>query len=191
MLRRIQLTVLTILLLAVPTQAAATSKKPQTKKYSLGMGYAGSAIDVDRPRDGDDLVTLSGWGVRGRMQLSDLWAVQIRYLTDEQDFSGGGRLTLDQLDVQANFKMHESDREYFHVYATLGMSRFDFEERLQLTRAADRAFGAAVGMGLEYGPPAFAFFVDVSFTFVDLRLIPGDEESWTIGNTITGFAYRF
>ena len=190
----LRLNLLVFVLIAAWGAPAAADDAPRiskTRKYSLGVGYAGSTIDVDNRRDGDNRVTLSGWGVRGRMQLKNLWAVQVRYLTDEQEFSGGGELTLAQLDVQANFKLYESDRKYFHVYATLGLSRLDFEERIQLTRASDRALGAAVGVGLEYGPPAFAFFVDFSFTFVDLRLIPGDEESWTIGNTITGFTYRF
>ena len=107
------------------------------------------------------------------------------------DYDNDG-LSLDQLDVQANFKLLKSDRKYFHLYATLGLTRLDFEERIPLTGVfSDRAFGAAVGLGLEYGPPRYAFFVDFSFTFVDLRLIPGNTETWTIGNTITGFTYRF
>jgi hypothetical protein len=78
------------------------------------------------------------------------------------------------------------------VYATLGLSRLDFEERIPLTSIfSDRAFGAAVGVGLEFGPPRYAFFVDFGATFVDIELSPGVVETWTIGNMISGFAFRF
>jgi hypothetical protein len=78
------------------------------------------------------------------------------------------------------------------VYATLGLSRMDFEERIPLTGTfSDRAFGAAVGVGLEYGPPRYAFFVDFNATFVDVRLSAGVTETWTIVSTISGFAFRF
>ena len=191
-MRLVLIAALSISFSATPASAGEAQQVRETKKYSVGIGYAGSTIDVDAARDGDDLVTLNGWGVRGRMQLKELWALQFRYLEDEQDFSSGGKLSLDQLDVQANFKLHESNRKYFHVYATLGMSRLDFEERIPLIGVfSDRAFGAAVGVGLEYGPQCCAFFVDLSATFVDLRLNPGDSETWTVGNTITGFTYRF
>jgi hypothetical protein len=65
----------------------------------VGVGYAGTAIDVDTARDGDNLVTLDGWGLRGRMVVKGLWALQFRYLNNDQDFGGGGKLLLDQFDV--------------------------------------------------------------------------------------------
>ncbi len=164
----------------------------EPKKYSVGVGYAGTAINVDFPRGGDDLLTLNGWGLRGRMAMKGLWALQVRYLSDEEDFGGGGKFLLEQLDLQASFKLLESDRKYFHVYATLGLSRMDFEERIPLTGTfSDRAFGAAVGVGLEYGPPRYALFIDFNATFVDVRLSPGLTETWTVGSTISGFTFRF
>ncbi len=41
------------------------------------------------------------------------------------------------------------------------------------------------------GSARYAFFVDFGVTFVDIELIPGDKESFTVGNSITGFTYRF
>ena len=191
-MRLIPILVLAISVAATAALADDAPQSPKTRKYSLGIGYAGSTIKVDIPRDGNDLVILHGWGVRGCMQMKGLWGLQFRYLSGEQDFSGGGKLSLDELDVQANFKLLESDRQYFHLYATLGVTRLDFEESIPLAGIfSDRAFGASVGLGLEYGPPSYALFVDFSATFVDLRLIPGRKESWTIGNVITGLTYRF
>ena len=65
------------------------------------------------------------------------------------------------------------------------------EEQIPLTGTfSDQALGPAIGVGLEWGPPRYAFFVDFGVTFVDIELIPGDKESFTVGNSITGFTYR-
>jgi len=164
----------------------------ETKKFSLGGGYAGSTVDVDTARDGSDSVTLSGWGVRGRVALNQRWGLQFRYLSDDDDFSSGGRLSLDQVGVQAYYKWLETEQKHFHTYVKFGLARTDFEERIPLTGTfSDDALGPAVGIGLEWGPPRFAFFVDFGLAFVDIELIPGDEESFMVGNSITGFTYRF
>ena len=185
-------TVVLILLLATAAAAEDVSQPPETKRYSVGIGYAGSTIDVDTSRDGDKQVILDGWGVRGRMELKKRWALQFRYLSAEEGFSSGGKLSLDQFDVQANFKWYESEKKYFHMYAKFGLAWTDFEERIPLTGTfSDQALGPAVGIGLEWGPPRYAFFVDFGVTFVNVELIPGDSESLTVGNTITGFTYRF
>ena len=189
---RMLIAAVAISLLATPATANAEPRTPEPKRYSVGIGYAGTAIDVDFKRDGDDLLTLDGWGLRGCVGMKGPWALQVRYLSVDEDFRGGGQLLLDQLDLQANFKLLKSDRKYFHVYATLGLSRMDFEERAPLTGTfSDRAFGAAVGVGLEYGPPRYAFFADFGATFVDVRLSRGAVETWTIVNTVSGFAFRF
>ena len=191
-MRLMLIVVVSISLLATPAMATDGTQTPKTKRYSVGIGYAGTAIDVDFKRAGDDLLTLGGWGLRARGVVKGPWALQVRYLSDDGDYRGGGKIFLDQLDLQASFKLLESDRKYFQVYATLGLSRLDFEERIPLTGTfSDRAFGAAVGVGLEYGPPRYALFVDFSATFVDVRLSPGVTETWTIVNTIGGFAFRF
>jgi hypothetical protein len=33
------------------------------KKYGVAVGYSGSTVDVDVPRDGNDRLGFSGWGV--------------------------------------------------------------------------------------------------------------------------------
>jgi len=191
-MRLVLIVALSIPLLTTPAVARDAPKPRETKKYSVGIGYAGSTIEVDTARGGDDRVILNGWGLRARMELKQPWALQFRYLKGMDNFSSGRKLSLDQYGIEASYKLFESEKKYLHVVAKLGLARMDLEERIPLIGVfGDRVLGAAVGVGLEYGPPNYAFFVDFSATFGDVELIPGDRETWTVGNAITGFAYRF
>ncbi len=184
-----------LLVLASPAPAQAEDPPPpppEPKRASIGAGYAGSTLEVDVARDGDESLVLDGIGVHGRFDVKGLWSLQFRHLTADADYATGGRLTLDQLNVHVGFRVYESRRKVFRADGCLGLTWVDLVERSPAVGLfSDRELGPALGIGFEYGPPRWAFFMDFAATFVDIRLSPGVRETLTIGNTITGVTYRF
>ncbi len=185
--------VVVLLFVAAPVRADdPPPPPPEPKRFSIGAGYAGSAIEADVARDGNKTVLLNGLGFRGRGDVKGLWSVQFRYLNAETDYDTGGRLTLDQFNAHFGFRVYQSRRRYVRVDGCLGLTWVDLNEQIPMVGLfSDREIGPSVGIGLEYGPPHWAFFVDFAATFVDFQLAPGTKETLTTGNTITGFTYRF
>jgi len=62
------------------------------------------------------------------------------------------------------------------LHPKIGVSRANFEETVPLTGTlSDAAF--APSFGVEWGEPRWGLVFDVSWTFVDIELIPGRKES--------------
>ena len=86
----------------------------------------------------------------------------------------------------------ESEKRYFHLYAKFGVAWTGFDEETPSGESfSDNVVGPSIGLGLEWGPPRWAFMVDFGITFVDIKLAPGQEERITSGTTLTGFVFRF
>jgi hypothetical protein len=162
------------------------------KKFAVVVGYSGSTVDVDVDRDGDDKLTFDGWGVSGRIALSKRWGIQFGYrnMDDDEHLDSGGSLSLDMIVVDSYFFWLKTDHTRWHVKA--GLTWTDFEEKIpSVGTSSDQALGPSIGTGFEWGSARYAFFVDFGVTWVDIELIPGKEESFIVGNTLTGFSFKF
>ncbi len=182
-----------LLLVAAPVRAEdSPAPPPEPKRFSIGVGHAGSAIEADVARDGNRTIVLNGLGFRGRGDVKGLWSLQFRQLSGEADYDNGGRLALDQFSAHFGFRVYQSRRRYVRVDGCLGLTWIDLAERIPAVgRFTDREMGPSVGIALEYGPPRWAFFVDFAATFLDIQLSPGTRETLTAGNAMTGLTHRF
>jgi hypothetical protein len=162
------------------------------RRFAVVVGYSGSTVDVDVERDGRDRITFDGWGVSGRVALSKRWGLQFGYrnMDDNEDLDSGEELSLDMLVVDSYFFWLKTEHTRWHVKAGLTWTAFD-SKIPSLGTFSDQALGPSIGTGFEWGSPRYALFVDFGVTFVDIELIPGEEESLVVGNTITGFSFKF
>ena len=162
------------------------------RKYALGLGYSGSTVNFDVPRDGTSEFTFRGWGLVGRIGLSERWGLQFGYrnMDDHESLNTGEEISLNLITAHAYWVWLETKNSRWHV--KFGLSWMDFESRIpSVGTSTDHALGPSVGTGFEWGTPKYAFFVDFGLTFADIELIPGVEESLLVGNTISGFIYKF
>ena len=162
------------------------------RKYAVAIGYSGSTVEVDVPRAGTTDITFNGWGVVGRIGLNERWGLQFGYrsMNDDENLNTGEDISLDLITAHAYWAWLETKNSRWHV--KFGLTWMDFESKIPfLGTFTDQALGPSIGTGLEWGTPKYAFFVDFGVTFADIELIPGVEESFLVGNTITGFIYKF
>ncbi len=187
----VRVVMIAFVLMAGPVLAQNAASSADGERYSLGIGYAGSVVETDGVRDGDERVVLGGWGMRLLFGLKGPWALQARYLEVEDDLQGG-EFALDEIGLHAVYAMHRSRAGRFRAHAKLGLAWTAFEESIPLVGFfSDEELGTAVGLGFEYGLPRYAFFADFNATFVNIQLAPGYKETFTVANAITGIAFRF
>ena len=179
-----------------PTQPAQPPPPP-FKKRALALGYAGSIVGVDVPRNGDDRLNIEGLGVLGRIDLHEGhrgWGLQVGYASKDGGTGSGGKMSLDQAGAYAYYAWEGYATEDFRVrlYPKVGVSRTGFEERVPLTGTfSEAAFGPSFGLGVEWGGPRWGLVFDASWTFVDVELIPGQKESFNVSAGFIGLGYCF
>jgi hypothetical protein len=185
--RKICSTTLFALLLG---SGASTLAAPEAEpRITVALGYAGSTVEADIGRDGEESLTLGGWGLRGRVNLNDSWGIQARYSVADDDWSGG-ELTLDRIDVLA-LRQWVSRSERHRLYYSFGLTRLSLEDRILAGGTVrDDAFGPAAGLGWEWGENRWAFSVDFVLSYADVTSGLGSED-WLVGATISGMTYRF
>jgi len=177
--------------------AQPLAQPPALKKRAVALGWAGSTVGVDVPRDGDKKPDPGGWGVLGRVDLHrDYrgWGLQLAYSYMEERIGSGGELSLAQAGLHAYYAWEgeEENSLRLRVYSKVGVSRTDFEETVPLTGTfSDDAIGPSFGGGVEWGGRRWGFVFDVGWTFVDVELIPGQEESLNVSAGFFGLAYCF
>jgi hypothetical protein len=171
---------------------------PPLMKRAVAVGYAGSIIGFDVPRNGDDRVDISGLGVLGRWDLHPDyrgWGVQLGYAVKDASIGPGGELSLDQAAAHAYYAWEgggEDDSLRLRFYLKAGVSRTAFEETNPSTgTSSDDAFGPSLGLGVEWGARRWGVVFDVGWTFVDVELIPAQKESLTVSAGFIGLAYCF
>jgi len=185
--------------------AAAGSEEPATRneeahppsswaarKYGVAVGYSGSTVEVDVPRNGSGQVVFKGWGVTGRVGLSRRWGIQFGYrnMDDDEDLDSGEKLSLDLFVAHSYYVWLETKHTQWHV--KFGVTWADFESEVAPgVTFSDQVLGPSIGTGFQWGSPRYALFVDFGFTLVDVELIPETKESFIVGNTLAGFIYRF
>jgi hypothetical protein len=183
------------LFVTLPTWANEPGEAPSpwaTRKYAVGVGYSGSTVEADVERDGDDQIVFGGWSIFGRAGLTERWGIQFGYrsMEDAESYSSGEEITLDLVGAHAYWIWLETKHSRWH--AKFGLTWMEFESKTPtVTRVSDLGVTPSIGTGFEWGSPKYAFFVDFGVTVVDIELIPGNEESLLVGNTITGFIYKF
>jgi hypothetical protein len=164
----------------------------QKGTYAVGVGWSGSTINVDVPRAGVKEFTADGWGLAGRIGLSKRWGLEFSYRTlrDDMNFATGEEISLDLIGGHAYVTWLET--KHSHWYAKMGLSWVDFEDEIPMAGTfSDEAIGPSIGLGVDWGSPRYAFFIDWDLTFVDLEVLPGEKESIYIGATIVGFIFKF
>src|SRR5262245_15231800 len=114
--------------LALGDEPAA--QPPAPKKRAVALGYAGSTVGVDVPRDGDDRLDPGGWGVLGRIDLHRGWGLQLGYALKDDQVGSGGELSLAQAGLYAYYAWEGElgDSVWLRFYPKVGVSRTDFEE---------------------------------------------------------------
>jgi hypothetical protein len=183
-----------------------SAQPPAPKKRAVALGYAGSTLGVDVPRDADNRLEPGGFGVLGRVDLHmdyrrfDLhrtyrgWGLQLGYALTKDRIGSGGEISLAQAGLHAYYAWEGEvkDSVWFRFYPKVGVSRTDFEETVPLTGTfSDDAIGPSFGFGVEWGGPRWRLVFDVGWTFVDVELIPGQEESLNVSAGFVGLAYCF
>ncbi len=162
------------------------------RKYAVGIGYSGSTVDTDVPRGVQEEITFDGWSVFGRIGLSDRWGLQFGYrsMKDDENFDPREDISLDMVGVHAYWVWAETEYSRWHV--KFGLAWMDFESKIpSVNTFTDHALGPSIGTGFEWGTPRLALFIDFGLTFADIELVPGAEESFLVGNTISGLIYKF
>jgi hypothetical protein len=184
--------------LAPAEDTAQPPQPPPLKKRAVALGYAGSIVGVDVPRNGDNRLNIGGLGVLGRVDLhrgDRGWGLQLGYSSKDGGTGSGGEISLDQAGLYAYYAWEAADfADSFRLrlYPKVGVSRTDFEETAPLTRTfSDAAFGPSLGLGVEWGSPRLGLVFDLSWTFVDIELIPGQKESFNVSAGFLGLAYCF
>lgn len=171
---------------------------PPLKKRAVALGYAGSIVGVDIPRNGDDRPNIGGLGVLGRVDLHRAdrgWGLQLGYASKDGGTGSGGEISLDQAGLYAYYAWEgasgdSADSLRLRFYPKVGMSRTGFEETVPLTGTfSDAAFGPSFGLGVEWGAPRWGVVFDASWTFVDVELIPGQKESVNVSAGSLGLVY--
>jgi hypothetical protein len=183
-----------------------SARPPALKKRAVALGSAGSTLGVDVPRDGDDKLDPGGLGVLGRVDLHmdyrgfnlhrDYrgWGLQLGYALTEDRIGSGGKISLAQAGLHAYYAWEGElkDSVWLRLYPKVGVSRTDFEEKVPLTGTfSDGAIGPSFGFGVEWGSPRWRGVFDVGWTFVNVELIPGQEESFNVSAGLIGLAYCF
>ena len=140
--------------------------------------------------------------IRLRSVLVEVWSAVLHHATE-------GRLTFrvgrDMKDDEFLFFNEKDTYTIFGVdaaytwrvdtklrpYAKFGLAHADFEAALpSLPTLSDDGIGLSVGGGLEVGSHRFAFFLDLDFVEVELRL--GQiEDDLSFADATLGFIYRF
>ena len=164
----------------------------QKGTYAVGVGWSGATINVDVPRAGEDKFTADGWGLVGRIGLSKRWGLEGSYRTvqDDEDFATGEEISIDLIGGHAYVIWLETLHTQW--YAKMGLSWVDFEDEIPMMGTlSDEAIGPSIGIGFDWGSPRYAFFVDWELTFVNIEVIPDDDESINVGATVIGFIFKF
>ena len=186
--------------LALADEPAPQAQPPPLKKHAVALGYGGSIVGFDVPRNGETRLNPSGLAVLGRIDLhreDHGWGVQLGYAAKDEGTGSGGEIALDQAGVYAYYAWEglmddSADSMRLRLYPKVGVSRTDFEETVPLTGTfSDAAFGPSVGLGVEWGTLRWGVVFDVSWTFVDVELIPGQDESLNVSAGFIGLAYCF
>jgi len=173
------------------------AQPPALKKRGVAFGYAGSIVGVDVPRNGDNRLEPGGLGVLGRFDLHQGWrgwGLQLGYSLKDDGTGSGGEISLAQAGLHAYYAWegYVEDSMRLRFYAKGGVSRTDFEETVPLTGTfSDDAIGPSFGLGVEWGGPRWGVAFDVGWTFVDVELIPGQEESLDVSAGFFGLTYCF
>jgi hypothetical protein len=170
------------------------AQPPARKKRAVALGYAGSTVSFDVPRDGDSKLDPGGLGVLGRVDLHQGWGLQLGYSLKEDQIGSGGEISLAQAGLHAYYAWEGDvgDSIWMRFYPKIGVSRTDFEETVPVTGTfSDAAIGPSFGFALEWGGPRWRLVFDVGWTFVDVELIPGEEESLNLSAGLFGLAYCF
>ena len=178
-----------------PTQPAHPPPPP-FKKRAVALGFGGSYVGVDVARDGEDRFDIDGLGVLGRIDLHEDyrgWGLQLGYASKDGG-AGSGEMSLDQTGAYAYYAwegyLEEDLRARLHL--KVGVSRTGFEETVPLTGTfSEAAFGPSFGLGVEWGALRWGVVFDVSWTFVDVELIPGQKESFNVSAGFIGLEYCF
>jgi opacity protein-like surface antigen len=179
--------------LALGDEPAQPPAPPAVKKRAVALGYAGSTVGVDVPRDGDKKLDPGGWGVLGRVDLRQGWGLQLGYSRKEDRIGSGGEMSLAQAGhAYYAWEGELGDSLWLRFYPKFGVSRTDFEETVPLTETfSDDAIGPSFGFAVEWGSPSWRLVFDAGWTFVDVELIPGQKESLNVSAGFFGLAYCF
>jgi len=161
---------------------------------AVAFGYAGSIVHLDVLRNGDSEVEPGGLGVLGRIDVHGAWGLQLGYSRKDDGTGGGGEIFLAQSGLYGYYAWEGqvSDTDRLRFYPKVGVAYTDFEETVPMTGTfSDGAIGPSVGFGVEWGGTRWGAVFDVGWTFVDVELSPGQEESLTVSAGFIGLIYCF
>ena len=158
------------------------------KSFGLGAGYVLGSYESDSvPVEFDS----DGYSIHGSVGLTARWSLLIVFRDMKDDefllFNEKDTYTIFGVDAAYTWRVDTKLRPY----AKFGLAHADFEAALpSLPTLSDDGIGLSVGGGLEVGSHRFAFFLDLDFVEVELRL--GQiEDDLSFADATLGFIYRF